>query len=586
MGKLKVLKQNTEGTIAALQTCLERYPVLFTTDETLGKSSLSVCLNLLKRFGITETDIIEWLANILADKKDNTEGLLTAIEATIKTILLTTLKETYTCSINPTLPNDILLNFYNGEVRGNGLKLKLGDIDVFGQLSYCPTDTNGLGTFFYFDNKNGYTPLNIYSSTDFNAYLWYVINKGVFGGDINEKIKCVWDNRALYANKFAKDGSLNGISVDPGVDPEKTLKGRFFNTKCDGSTMRHISKLGPKMEILSCQYKDEELNGPILNIHLNSDRYRNSITGVNKTIFDFNVDYILSLKLFDTKTLLAQVINALLGVSANLNPSITIEKQVLKEQVRKVIKNVIESEDDEEEENNNCYFTFSNDEYNAMLNDAKLKYDGEYYSGNETNENISLNTEEIFNLLYKIEDSDNLNEETTAIKNIINDIAKNVAKSPQVEEKYQVSFGLGIITKFLEETITEIIMQILSPKVMILFAINDSIMNNDSASIKTFNFTTFFSKFENLMVLLIKEVLNLIVTAIYDYLIGQITPIITLFTQKLLLETFFYYKILIEQVLTTCTYRFTNGGNILSVDNVVGADIIPTETKPITECRR
>lgn len=581
MGFLSEIKQNTAGTIAALQTVLERYPVLITADENLGKTSISFMLNLLKMFGVTEEDIIEWLSKLLADKKDGTDGLLTVIEAAIKTILIASFKETYTCYVDPIIPDDILYDVYESKVRGNGIDIKIEDIDNFGLLRYCPTDDT-IGNYFYFDNNrsSGYTPSTMYLSTDFNAYLWYVINKGT---QINEGIhKCVWDNRVYYRGKFEREGCLNG--------EENGLKYDFISTYCDNSPLQMVKGVGPKMEILHCEFK-EDTSGNYLKVRLNPHRYAPDLIGVSllpkrKTVFQFNVDYITSLKLFDTKTLIAQVVNALLGITASLEGEFSIERNILSKQVRQIVKNIIEEEDTQEI--NDCYYSFSNDKYEAMMEEAMLNYNGEYQSKNETNENIPYDAEEVMKELYSIESAENLNEESSAITRVIKYVSSTLSTSEEIGKESKFNFELSIIQDFIEEVMTEIIMQVLTPKIMLLFAINEHIMNNDGEN-KMSGIIAFFKNFQNLIIELIKKIKDLILQALYDFLMGQIKPLITIFIQKLLLETIYYYKILIQSLIENCTIDFSYNSNRdpLSIDNVVGADIIPSQNRPISEenCR-
>ena len=62
-----------------------------------------------------------------------------------------------------------------------------------------------------------------------------------------------------------------------------------------------------------------------------------------KTIFEFNFDYIFSLKLFDTKTLVANVLNALLGLSTTIqtNNPLSIHRNIIRGEIRAMIKGTV-----------------------------------------------------------------------------------------------------------------------------------------------------------------------------------------------------------------------------------------------------
>lgn len=586
MSFLSKMKNDTMGTIAALQTVLERYPVLVTADRDTGNTSFSFMLNLLKMFGVSEENIINWLANLLADNKNGTDGVLSVIEQAIKTVILLSFKETYSCSVNPVLPDDIMLDIYDGRVRGNGIEINLEDIDAFGILSHCPTDTKGSAFYFDTNSTSGYTPLNVYSSMDFNAYLWFVINKGAFWANEAEKRKCVWDNRVLYNKLWEKEGCRRGDSVDS----TSTGKGKFFNSPCRHAPLGMVSGVGPKKEIIACEFKERGKeaignNGKTdkLVVYLNSDRYfQTGYKGGNKTVFEFDADYIYSLKLFDTKTLIAQIVNALLGITASLQVNFSIERNVIAKKVQGIVDKII-SEDDEETEHsiNDCYYTFSNDEYNALLEEAMLNYNGQYQSKNEQGDNIDIDYDEILKSISDIDASADLNEEVTKITEVFKTVAQTLSSTEETPQQDKVSFGLDVIYKFMNETIIQIVLQVLSPKIMLLYAINDKILQPEEGRTMK-GVQSFINDFRNLIVSMVKKIKDIILQELFDFLMGQIKPLITIFIQKLLLETLYYYKILIEQLIKACTinFNFNINRDPLQIDNVQGADIIPSQTEP------
>ena len=218
MSNLSDAKSKVLGSIAAIQTLLERYPILITTDSLIGgNTSFGFMLNILKIIGVSEMDIIEWLSKLLAGK--GTNSVLNTIEESVKAILLANVKNLLTCSINPILPDKLMYKYKdaNGnEVKGEGIELDIDTIDLYGVLNNCPTSDDG--SVFYFDTKESiyndenspklpsYTLNEVWKSCDFNAYLWYVINKGT--GVYPLSVKNYWDNRVKYIEAFKENNSL------------------------------------------------------------------------------------------------------------------------------------------------------------------------------------------------------------------------------------------------------------------------------------------------------------------------------------------------------------------------------------------
>lgn len=556
-------KQNALGSVASIQTILERYPVLITNDE-VGNTSLSFTFDLLEILGLSSEDILEWLSKLLSDK----DGWLDTLEWTIKSILITSFKDTYTCSINPQLPADSMYSIYSGEfVSGRGIDINLDDIDIFGVLNNCPTSKKG--SVFYFDSnpESGYTPTNVYSSTDFNAYLWYVINKGQYP----PTHKSMWDNRVDYIKKFEHIGNFT----------QYMKKGKFFNAEGQLTPIIKVPEVGPKKEILTCSFVEGGgSKSNYLTVFINQDRYYRTVGGT-KTVFEFNFDYIMSLKLFDSKTLVAQIVNAIVGITTGFDVNMSISRRVIAEKVREIVNTVIEEEEKSPED---CYFTFSNEEYNNLLNEAMRKYNGEYSHNGVT---VEINSDDIISEVNKIGAAPD-DEKSVIIKNVLKTISKNVNGDNTGGD---ISIGFGIIRKFLEETVLQITLQVLSPKVMLLYAINEKVLDPEHSG--TVGVIEFFKKFNNLLFSLTRQIFSLVMEYLAEYLIGELKLILYLFIEKILLEKIMYYMMLIEQLIANCTLGIGNlslsfKGNKndpLSIENVMGADIVPTQESPIiNEC--
>lgn len=569
MAKNKDKQSKVMGQISAINTLLERYPVLTTTDPMLTNFSINFSmgflLSLLNLFGVSQSDIIRWLCKILGDDSKVGGGLLNSIEYAIKGILLINVRDILTCAINPNLPDEYL-KYANQDGRpdpsgsGMGIKIPLGALDLFGLLFNCPSNENG--SVFYFDASEN--PNELYKSTDFNAFLWYIINKGNITNPTNT-LKSTWDNR-VKASKVYKNN--------------ETLKENFFATNlAPGLPNIPITGGGAnfdKKQYIICNYS--EANGGKIEVFLNADRYyRTRKIGnlvMNRTIFEFNYDYIYSLKLFDTKTLLANICNSLLGLVSSISASYSFEQNIIKEKVGDIVKKIIQSDDTNE---NDCYFTFSNDEYNQLLDKVTKEYTGRY-----TNSDSSYNPDydNVFNTLRNISSEANKNvDQRTLIGNVIESVLDTTMIKQGIENTHRFNFSIDFINDFLTQTITEIILQVLSPKVTILYAINRAVIG-DASNIN--GLEDLLQDLLNLITSIVKQVKDILIQALYDFVMSELKDILDLFISKIALETIKAYKDLITDLIQNCIPNFTFGyrrtGTI--IDNVNYADIIPIQQSP------
>lgn len=590
--------KNILGILSSFQTLLDNYPKLLADDAYGGKDSsltaISFMLDILKIFGVSDEILYKWLSNLLLDEEDSgaKKGLLIVLEESIKVIILTYLTGLYTCPIDPVLPDYFLRSPYIGgvceEVEGNGIDIPINRIDAFGLLQNCPTSIKG--SVFYFDTS-GYTQSTSYKSNDFNSYLWFVINKGNRNGDH----RSVWDNRNLYRGIFKNE--------ETGQDK----KDYFIRTECECSPSRVIKGVGVKNEILYCEfwesgYSDSfEGSGTMALNQTNflrvwgvADRYYRqgikltdgSIDGgrMNKTIFQFNTDYITSLKLFDSKTLVAQIINAILGIYNSLNKPLSFNFNLMARKVERMVEKVIEQESyDDSDFEEDGYFVFSDEEYNQIENDATLRYLGKYETGNDTNDYADIDIDSITAYISEIDNAGTPEEKEDAIMNALIKIGGNLSLTPEIDYDSSFFFNKNIILKFIKEAMIQIAMQVMSPKIVLLFNINARFLEDTQEGItESTHWEDFFKNFWNILTSCIRKIVDLVIQALLDMIIGQLKPIISLIVKKLMLETIYYYRILLEELIANCVPALPIGTNTenMVISNVNYADIIPVQKTP------
>lgn len=591
-------KQRILGNIAAINTILERYPKMLTNELENGVentfSAISFLMDILRLFGITEESVLRLLTKLISGVEENgaQKGMLFALNEAIKALLIAYLNGMYDCPIDPMLPDYFLKSPHpqagsmgggsaGEEYYNEGMRIPVEEIDVFGLLQNVPTSKNG--SVFYFDTS-GFTPSDVYCSTDMNAFLWYVINRGPVGSlDMSRN---VWDNRFMYSLLFNSSKNENG----------KETQKRFVNESVKDSSIRFVRGVGPKYEILLCEFneKADRREGDMMNIvngtnfltvHGVSDHYKNDIGLPNKTIYQFNTEYISNLKLFDTKTLTASIVNAVIGISQSFSVKFSLEKNIVAKKVEELVESVM-NEPEGTDSKFEDYFVFSDEKYSQIVNDATLRYNSQYETGSENGDVDDVDYGQVFDAISQIEPSLSQEETEQAVMSALMGVSDILSKSGYVEDNDKYTFKLSIISGFIKEVIVQLCMQVLTPKVMLIFAINNRFLNENKETMSSLSIEGFFKEFWNVIKACIKKITEMVMGAILEMVIGQIKPIIELVIKKLLLETIMYYRVLLEQILRNCSMMpmitvnplFQYGE--LTIDNVDYADIIPTETNP------
>lgn len=620
------------GNIAAMQTLLKRFPILDSTGSFDGDNVtdlFSFTLDIFRLCGRTEEDIINMIASMLSNGNN---GFLDTLENAVKGLLLLNLKEFFTCSMNPLLPNKL---FYtgNGISGGEGITIPLSEIDPMRFLRRCPIEGSdiryqgkknmGAGSLFYFDvleheiygkdNAKSMSPYGLkdmWQSMDFNAYLWRIINRD---SNPSEPRQTVWDNRVRLLKKFKNNISLKNayfedkglatdrsVTIDSGVEKMK----RYDIIKCEyiPSPSPDIPD-GIKVLINPYRYANRKLTvkvpvGKIKDDKLTDENKKNypiqffekSVT-LNSTIFEFNYEYIYSMKLFEPKTLVAGILDAIFGLFPTIDLGLSLEETKLKEMVHMVVE---EMSDNDDVGVDDCYRTFSNEKLERSMMLAKLKHQGTSM--------LNLSDEERGDLMDLINQTGELNTDNNSVIEAFNYCIVKSANSTSsindplsygtVDYKLKFNFASNLLDKLLKETVMQIVMQILSPKTVLLYMVNNEILGSMEDGGTSVNYKDLFKNFLDHVMTLTGDLVKLVKNEISKYLINQLMLIVNgmieLFALRVIKEMIDDYKQLLYEIVRGCdlsSFPLLAKKSNIQIDNVGYADIdgMKLLTQPLTD---
>ena len=313
---------------------------------------------------------------------------------------------------------------------------------------------------------------------------------------------------------------------------------------------------------------------------------------LNKTIFEFNYDYIFSLKFFDTQTLVTNIIDSVLNWGlTNATASFSTYDKVVAGVVGKVTDEILRKE---ETEISDDFYSFSNREYDDLLTQARKGYNGSYKIADENGKLSYAEKDEIIKSLNRIGEASTLQEQKTVIERLLRDVTVNMSQQEEITSQNTLYAGFGsdwaCIPRLLHEVVKNVVLQVLSPKVMVLYAINCKIFNDsDTDTSKKVDPIEFMRKnINNLLNSLIPQISNIIVSLLLGFLMKVLQPKIKKFVEKLNLEQAMKYVAQLKLAYRQCVGAYMNwaeyfGGSASNrsvIDNVTYADIIPKQTEP------
>lgn len=674
MADRKKVVDETLSIINAALTILEKFPEFDETSTFAVSSSASVnpfdfLIDLFKSTAGYDK-FLKIISSFIALG-------LPALELSIKGVLLTNLKNLISCSLNPIISKELILN---------GITFDLRTIDIMNMLSYSPFDKKG--KYQYFGCEGFDCTSQLVRAGDFNAFLWYVKNQSlrrnvwygvnIIKSNVDSLMYTDDEGNSVVVQKTPKDNNLpTRHDVDDKGNPKKCKKSQGIITlqyrerpsslrNADGSgksylqtphnhclqvflgntqdTDRTITDLENEIEFidLDIALKKEEIEG--LEDELNSvmadveklvvqyqeqtvdkDYYereykslieeqeelindiqtkREQINSVveekqtkeielrsrianldstenyrkceqnyyyKHTLLEFNTDYIMSLKLFDSKTIVAQLIDALTGCFS-IDMKLSYEQLLVKYETQKMVKAIIETDDAVVSD---CFFTFSNDEYDKMLQKAELSREELYAMTPDNPTGVKVNAEDILNSLNTINEGSSKETVQSVIEGSLTEISKTLS---DVDYEYTDKVNFGAEINFIENIMNNlayiITMCILSPKLYLLLAVNLQLLGQQS----NFSIDEFIEKHKQMII----QILRAVRDEIINYLVGELMKLLEDLAKevsiKLTIEQAQYYARLIKKIID-CFNRNSEGLDF-NIDNVDYSDIYEQEETP------
>ena len=315
-----------------------------------------------------------------------------------------------------------------------------------------------------------------------------------------------------------------------------------------------------------------------------------------KTLFEFNKKYLDNITIFSSKLILTNIIEELLNGLPNIEVNRGFDEIYNEAVFQKMIDTIVSNDDMEVDD---CYYTFSNEDWNKMLEDAELKkYNAKKYGDKANTANV-INKEAINNALNQVSSEATLHDRIEVIGNAIYDAAKTntieydlLSQEASIEKNLELDYEVNSawLYNILSTIIRPIVKAAMTPKVMALILMNYEIagslnlseINMNSSIEAVLSFVK--QKMLGLFAALVKRIKDSIIKAVLDLFKAKIEPLIAKYTAAKLLEQLENYLDLLRQAMECVTifglpYLLSNGIET-GIDEVNYADITQIKNNP------
>lgn len=369
-------------------------------------------------------------------------------------------------------------------------------------------------------------------------------------GTVNNKLRfTILPKPLVYINP--KELTIKKILFNENGDFDKNGKYTLSDTKFD-----EIFKKG--------QSKDFEFNEGKSKADVIRSMYE-CYKGL--TIYEFNYDLIMGMKLFDARSIVSALFDTLQNASLGLSVGLEERHQESTDTIKEIIKNIINTDDSTV---NDCYHTFSNDRYNMLLSNTankRLNRTDKFYDAKQ--------------ILSASLSGDTVNEEEV-LHRAITQAKVTVTEGSDGSDEYGIANNF--IFSLLNNLITAIVQSLLSPKLLMIIVVNQSMMGGGKW--EKFNFSNLFKALQDIIVGIVKEVKDLIIDKLWKLVATRLDPLITITSDEIVKEQLDSYADVLREIMKYAPYIFHFIGGQrqdTKIDDVDYADIdIPSENNQDT----
>lgn len=455
------------------------------------------------------------------------------------------------------------------------------------------------------------SPNDLFKSKDLDAFIWYVMYRGDGQKTQYERNKMVWDSRRYknprtdeewkYWLESKKDKNLfiyqeEDSSYFESVATDARTKEPIFGADTDEPFKYRYNGIYPIMQLERDPVFASENR---LAVAISAQRYyRGSeascqncgdIAGIwrlNHTMYKFNYDYMRSIKIFNAKAILAGMLNELMNGSlfAGLGFDMLLNNRVIEAQLSKVVKTAIETDDFL---SSDCYFKFSNDEYDMMLHREELNRYGAKDVNAPGMPTAVVDIDEVLDSMNEADSSATSEGTVNTIQKTITTLTATPSSQGVINFEGTLDVSMSNLKRLLYNVIMAIIkpilMCLLAPKVMLIFILNFQIAGlidlsdpNSTEDAQEMINDKIFSILKCLIKLLLNKIYQMLLDLFYEY----IMPILTAYIIQALIEYMEKWLKLLKEALQCIPMFDWNKYKLKAqIDNVDYADIINNEKK-------
>ena len=334
-----------------------------------------------------------------------------------------------------------------------------------------------------------------------------------------------------------------------------------------------IAEYNPSFETGGISFDDiPEIENPSLILPLLQECY------VNLTIFEFNYDYIMGMRLYDAKVVTTQLVNELIRMRLGLSLTLSQSEIEGQERIVRIVEKMVEAND---YESSDCFYSFSNEEYEQMSMDAEEKRSQRIPFGDCSDVLTDNNKAQIMDAINNFGDAKELNETIDSFSRVVREVSATIDQEG-TDAEVDLTYSFEIINNFIKNLTIVLVNSILSPKVILIVLINKRLCGQDD--IRNWSLSQLLSGMEGIILKIVKEIRDLLLKELIKFALIRINALLHMLFSNLVLEQIEVYRQAIKLLIKACTFGRGRRYDIdTKLDQVDYADIDEVQPQPPSE---
>lgn len=358
------------------------------------------------------------------------------------------------------------------------------------------------------------------------------------GGGIKFNVNKIDFTNLMFIDPNSEAGNVLYNDRTPNLINSTDFNTFLYQTIQNNGTIENWGHTTTSNDIITFSFKAHDVTGVDPN---NTITVKAHPSYDNKTLTDFNNNYIDSIKLFNTENILTNLIDTIFGSVSNLaNKSLSQLENEAK--INTVINKITNA--NTYDVINDKYFTFSNTELSNQQLDALQRKNGikTFTTSNPLETSVPFSSIQTMN--NTISNATNPFEVKTAVSDSLNSIGNDLgslANNPTDANTIKLNF----IQELINNLIKCMVDSILSPKIVAIFLINYKIIYGQDAEFT--NSIDFLSKNRNLIHSVTKGIAASIIKILTKFALREISKLVANAALKKQLDK---NKLYVAQLLT------------------------------------